>query len=88
MYNNQTDQSPEEVDGKESHSESDEPHGLHPAGGVKMIGGTSKAEPARHRGQRSNEEKTHQVSTQSPLLLMQRLALQPLKQEGRVRESE
>lgn len=73
-------QGPEEVDGEEGDSECDEPNGLQPAGVVKVIDGTAKAEPARDGGQRCDEQETHHVTKQGALLLTKTWVLQPLEQ--------
>lgn len=77
-----TDQSPEEIDGEEGNGQRNEPHSLHSTGEVKVIYGTTKAEPARDGGQRRDEQKTHHVTKQCALLLPKTGVLQPLQRQG------
>lgn len=74
-----TNQGPEQVNGEEDNTQSDETHSLQPAGEVKVIYGTMKAEPTEDGDQRGDEQETHHVSKQGALLLTKTWVLQPLQ---------
>lgn len=76
-----TNQSPEEINGEKGQRQCDEPHSLQPAGEVKMIYSTTKAEPAGDGGERSDEQEAHHVTKQCALLLAETRVLQPLHQQ-------
>lgn len=73
-----TNQGPEEVNGEESYSESDQAHSFQSAGEVKVVHGSPKTQPAWDGGQRRDQQETHHVSEQRALLLTQPGVTEPL----------
>lgn len=76
-----TNQGPEKVNDEEGNSKWDKPHSLQPAGELKVIYGTAKAEPARDGGQRGDEQETDHVTKQGTLLLTKTWVLHPLQHQ-------
>lgn len=76
-----TNQGPEKVNDEEGNSKWDKPDSLQPAGELKVIYGTAKAEPARDGGQRGDEQETDHVTKQGTLLLTKTWVLHPLQHQ-------
>lgn len=76
-------QSPEDVDGEEGDGERYEAHRLQPAPHVEVVLSSPKAQPARDRCQRRDEEEAHHVAEQRPLFVAWPGVLQPLCERPR-----
>lgn len=72
-------QCPEDVDGEKCYSECYESDGLQPAVELQVVLGPAQTQPARDGRQWSDEQETHHVTEQRPLLIAGPGVLQPLQ---------
>lgn len=73
-------QRPKDVDREKCYSECYESDGLQPAVELQVVLGPAQTQPARDGRQRSDEQETHHVAEQRPLLIAGPGVLQPLRE--------